>query len=98
MHDTCVENGPIMTLEETSRSLCDILTRSGFNKDASEISAMVFIISKLDKSDKNRLNYINNLISRCHVKWLGDYYISDLSYKEWTDLIHDFKVKLSRER
>lgn len=98
MHDTYVENGSIMTLEETSRSLCDILTRSGFNKEAREISAMIFMISTLDNNDKNRLTYINDLISRCHVKWLGDYYISDLSYKEWTGLIHDFKVKLSRER
>jgi len=86
-----------MTLEETSRSLCDILSRSGFNKEASEISTMIFMISTLDKSDENRLSAINDLISRCHVKWLGDYYICNLSYKEWTNLIYSFKTKLSRE-
>lgn len=51
---------------------------------------MVLMISTLEKNDKNRLSAINDLISRCHVKWLGDYYINDLSYKEWTDLIYFF--------
>lgn len=70
--------------------MCDILSRSGFNKEASEISSMVLMISTLEKNDKNRISAINDLISRCHVKWLGDYYINDLSYKEWTDLIYFF--------
>lgn len=71
-----------MTFEEISRTVCDILSRSGFKKEASEISSMVLMISTLEKNDKNRLSAINDLISRCHVKWLGDYYISDLSHKE----------------
>lgn len=87
-----------MTFEEISRTVCDILSRSGFNKDASEISSMVLMISTLEKNDKNRLSAINDLISRCHVKSLGDYYISDLSYKEWSDLIYVFKGKLSSEK
>lgn len=87
-----------MTFEEISRTVCDILSRSGFNKKASDISSMVLMISTLEKNDKNRLSAINDLISRCPVKWLGNYRISDLSYKEWTDLIYFFKDKLSSEK
>jgi hypothetical protein len=38
-----------MTFEEISRTVCDILSRSGFNKEASEISSMVLMISTLEK-------------------------------------------------
>ena len=85
-----------MNLNEYSKKICDLLIRSGYQDEANEIEFFVKIILTKDKGDEERIIAKNKLIPRCHPKWLGDYYINDVSYKEWTDLISKFKIKLQK--
>ena len=52
----------------------------------------------LDKNNPIRISAIENLISRRHPKWLDDHYINNITYKEWTDIISDFKRKLIKAK
>ncbi|VTQ52260.1 Uncharacterised protein [Campylobacter jejuni] len=63
-----------------------------------EISILIDKVLTLGKDDNERALAIEGLISRCHPKWLGDYYINNITYKEWTDIITDFKKKLIEKR
>jgi hypothetical protein len=65
--------------------------------EAQEIRTLVNVVLTLPKGDLNRNMAINDIISRCHPKWLGDYYITGIDYKEWTDLITNLKTKLKKE-
>ncbi len=87
-----------MNLEETSAKICDILISSVYVDEANEINELMINVVILDKSDPIRISAIENLISRCHPKWLGDYYINNITYKEWTDIISDFKKKLIKAK
>lgn len=86
-----------MNLIECSEKISDLLLRSSYQKEANEIKLLVNRILILDKGDSERISIIKNLISRCHPKWLGDYYIHMISYKEWTDLVTELSNKLKKE-
>lgn len=87
-----------MNLEDISEKICDILISSAYIVEANEINSLMNKVLEFDGSDPIRMSAIDNLISRCHPKWLGDYYINNVSYKEWTDLITDFKKHLSKAK
>ncbi|WP_072052714.1 hypothetical protein [Pantoea anthophila] len=87
-----------MNLEEVEKKICDILTSSSYLDEAIEINDLMLKVLTLNKNDPLRTMAIDSLISRCHPKWLGDYYVNNVSYKEWTDLISDFKNKLNKEK
>ncbi|WP_034912095.1 hypothetical protein [Erwinia sp. 9145] len=84
-----------MNLEQISEKICDMLIASSYFDEANDIRVLMMKILALNKNDPNRVNAIDSLISRCHPKWLGDYYINNVTYKEWTDLITQFKNKLN---
>lgn len=86
-----------MTIKQTSDTICDLLNQSSFKVEAQEISNLINDILTLPKGSDTRKLAINNLISRCHPRWLGDYYINDIDYKKWTNLISDFKNQLKKE-
>ncbi|WP_168404995.1 hypothetical protein [Erwinia amylovora] len=87
-----------MNLEEVSQKICSVLISSAYVDEAREIKELMIIVLTLDENDPVRMSAIESLISRCHPKWLGDYYINNISYKEWTDLITNFKKKLIKEK
>ncbi|MDX5630811.1 MULTISPECIES: hypothetical protein [unclassified Brenneria] len=86
-----------MNLKECSEKICDLLLRSSYQDEANEIGFLANKILNLDKGDSERISIIESLISRCHPKWLGDYYINGVNYKEWTDLVTAFRNKLKKE-
>lgn len=86
-----------MSIKQISVIICDLLTNSSFKVEAQEISSLINEILTLPKGNDTRKLAINNLISRCHPRWLGDYYINEIDYKKWTDLIADFKNQLKKE-
>jgi hypothetical protein len=86
-----------MNLKEYSEKICDLLIRSSYQDEANEIDLLVKEVLNFKKNDSERRSAIDSLISRCHPKWLGDYYINGVSYKEWTDLITTFRNKLKKE-
>ncbi|MEN4913458.1 hypothetical protein [Erwinia amylovora] len=87
-----------MNLEEVSQKICSVLISSAYVDEAREIKELMIKVLTLDENDPVRMSAIESLISRCHPKWLGDYYINNISYKEWTDLITNFKKKLIKEK
>jgi len=87
-----------MNLNEIAEKLCNILFSSVYNNEANEIRSLMIKVLSLEKNDPVRISAIDDLISRCHPKWLGDYYIKNITYSEWTDLIIDFKNELKRVR
>jgi len=87
-----------MNLEDISDEICSTLVSSAYFDEANEIKELIINVLKLEKNNPTRVSAIDSLISRCHPKWLGDYYINNVSYKEWTDLITKFKNKLIKER
>ncbi|MGG6175221.1 hypothetical protein ACQV2C_08845 [Pantoea allii] len=87
-----------MNLEEVGKKICDILASSAYLDEANNIKDLMIKALVLDENDPLRMIAIDSLISRGHPKWLGDYYVNNISYKEWTDLITDFKNKLNKEK
>ncbi|NTX79431.1 hypothetical protein FCL49_11025 [Serratia proteamaculans] len=85
-----------MNLKEVSEKICKALISSSYIDEASKIKTLVDKVLTLDKNDNIRTAAIEELISRCHPKWLGDYYIKNTTYKEWTDLITDLKIRLNK--
>lgn len=85
-----------MSLNEAGEKLCNILYLSAYDDEANEIRNLMIAINFLEKDDPVRISAIDDLILRCHPKWLGDYYIKNITYSEWTDLIVNFKNQLKR--
>lgn len=86
-----------MTIEEYSSTICNLLKNSSFYEEAQEIDSLTNIISCFPKGEEKRRKALQSLISRCHPKWLGDYYITGVDYIEWTRLLTNFKAKLKKE-
>lgn len=86
-----------MNLEEVGEKISDILASSSYLDEANDIKDLMIKVLTLNKNDPLRIVAIDNLISRCHPKWLGDYYVNNVTHKEWTDLITEFKNKLNKE-
>ncbi|MBC0853036.1 hypothetical protein [Pantoea stewartii] len=87
-----------MNLEEVGKKICDILASSAYLDESNDIKDLMIKVLTLDKNDPLRMMAIDSLISRCHPKWLGDYYVNNINYKQWTDLITDFKNELNKEK
>lgn len=87
-----------MNLEKIGEKIYDILASSSYLDEANDIKDLMIKVLTLNKNDPLRMVAIDSLISRCHPKWLGDYYVNNVTYKEWTDLITDFKNKLNKEK
>ena len=85
-----------MSLNEVGEKLCNILYSSAYDDEANEIRNLMIAINFLEKDDPVRISAIDDLILRCHPKWRGDYYIKNITYSEWTDLIVNFKNQLKR--
>jgi len=64
-----------MSLNEAGEKLCNILYSSAYDDEANEIRNLMIAINFLEKDDPVRISAIDDLILRCHPKWLGDYYI-----------------------
>lgn len=88
-------NEKIMNIKECGERICYLLIQSSYESEAAEIHSLVNKILTSGEDDNDRAIAIENLISRCHPKWLGDYYINGISYVEWTNLISLFKTKLN---
>lgn len=74
-----------MKIINIKNELCTLLRKSFFNEAAIQIDNL---INRIIDPDETKVNTcIDKIISRCHIKWLGDYYIKDVSYNCWINLI-----------
>ena len=85
-----------MKIKEYSEIICKYLTASSYQDEANEISRLVDVLLNEYTSENEKMKAKNDLLSRCHSRWLGDYYIKDVTYKDWTDLIMKFRSFLKK--
>ncbi|PXB00568.1 MULTISPECIES: hypothetical protein [Pectobacterium] len=85
-----------MSIKEIGNKICDYLILSSHQKEALEIDGLLKKILDENNDPIERKEAADNLSSRCHPRWLGDYYIDGVTYKEWTDLITRLKKSLNK--
>ncbi|AOR64134.1 hypothetical protein [Pectobacterium wasabiae] len=84
-----------MSLSDIGKSICDHLASASIDKEVEEIEMFLKIID--EGNDREEVNLaIDNLLSRCHIRWLGDYYIEGITYQEWNKLISKFRRSLNK--
>lgn len=71
------------TFSELITSIVADLHQGGFIKDADELQRLAnFALDQTLLAD-NRKDALKQIEMRCHVKWLGDFYLPHLSQKDW---------------
>ena len=72
-----------MTFSELITSIASDLHKGGFIKDADELQHLANLA--LDKTllADTRKDALKQIEARCHVKWLGDYYLPHFSQQDW---------------
>ena len=64
-------------------SVVSDLNQAGFPNDASELQRLAdLVLDQIVLPDK-RKDALKQIEMRCHIKWLGDLYLSHLSQKDW---------------
>ncbi|AFI89107.1 hypothetical protein EXT68_19655 [Pectobacterium parmentieri] len=84
-----------MSLSDIGKSVCDHLASASIDKEVEEIEKLLKIIDEGRGREEINLA-IDSLLSRCHPRWLGDYYIEDITYQDWTHLISKFHRSLNK--
>jgi len=71
---------------EIQRILTEIISdlrQADFINDANELHHLSTFLLKKKLATDSRKTILFEIAMRCHVKWLGDYYIPHLSQKDW---------------
>jgi len=71
------------TFSELITSTVSDLHQGGFIKDADELQHLANLALDRTLRVDTRMEVLNQIEMRCHVKWLGDLYLSHLSQKDW---------------
>jgi hypothetical protein len=71
------------TFSELITSIVSDLQQGGFIKDADELQALANLALDQTLSADIRKDAFKKIEMRCHVKWLGDFYLPHLSQKDW---------------
>ena len=83
-----------MKIVDLKNRICFLLRESSFDKEAEQIDNIINRI--IDPKEVDKKIYIDKIVSRCDIRWLGDYYIKNISYNLWLDLI--FKLKIEAKK
>ena len=59
------------------------LQQCGFTKDANELQHLANLALNQSVLADVRKDALKQIEMRCHVKWLGDFYLAHLSQKDW---------------
>jgi hypothetical protein len=68
---------------ELITSIISDLHRGGFIRDADELQCLANLALEHTLFVDNRKYALKQIEMRCHVKWLGDFYLPHLSQKDW---------------
>lgn len=71
------------TFSELIASIAADLHRGGFIKHADELQHLANLALDLTLLTDTRKDALKQIEMRCHVKWLGDFYLPHLSKKDW---------------
>ena len=72
--------------------ICSLLIDSSLHDEADAIDYAVKKIVDPKEEDKNY--FIDDIASRCNIKWLGDYYIKNIDYNSWVSLLGKLKKEV----
>lgn len=70
-------------LAERSDLVAKDLEVGGFTVEASEIRTLSSIAADDSRSAVERIDALDQICMRCHLKWLGDIYLVQQSQTEW---------------
>lgn len=85
-----------MNIQEIGNKLCGYLVLFSNQNEVLEIDGILKKILDESSDPVERKEAIDNLLSRCQPKWLGDYYVEGITYQEWTNLISRFYHSLNK--
>jgi hypothetical protein len=74
-----------MSIDNPITQVIDLLKANGHNTAALEVEALA-----RDLSNPNRAileSAVDGLVARCDVRWLGDLFIAEKNFVEWTRLL-----------
>jgi hypothetical protein len=71
------------TYSELISSIASDLQQGGFTKDADELQYLANTALDQTQLINTRKDALRQIKMRCHVKWLGDFYLPHLSQKDW---------------
>jgi hypothetical protein len=71
------------TLSELIIDIASDLHQARFDKDADELQHLADLALDQNLPKNTRKNVLRQIEMRCHVKWLGDFYLPHLSQKNW---------------
>ena len=71
------------TFSELINNIVSDLHRAGFIKDADELQHLANLALDQNLLANTRRDALGQIEMRCHVKWLGDFYLPHLSQKSW---------------
>lgn len=71
------------TFSELISSIVTDLHQGGFSKDADDLQQLADLALDRALSADTRKDALKQIEMRCHVKWLGDFYLPHLSQKDW---------------
>lgn len=70
-------------IQEIITSIVSDLNQGGFTKEADELQNLTNLAFDKSISNEARKEVLNQIQMRCHIKWLGDLYLSHLSQEDW---------------
>ncbi len=71
------------TFSDLITSIVADLRQGGFIKEADELHGLASLALDQTQSTDSRKDALKQIEMRCHVKWLGDFYLPHLSQKDW---------------
>jgi len=81
----------MMTFSDLIASVVSDLQQGGFIKDADDLQHLANLALDKNISKDMRKDALKRIEMRCHVKWLGDFYLKHLSQKEWWGKLEKLK-------
>ncbi|TRX75372.1 hypothetical protein [Pseudomonas mangiferae] len=83
------------TIAKYSDEIRQHLLHGGFDDEAGHIRQLTHEVLDEQLPAQTRRKAAVDLIDRCHVRWLGDYYIPDIDYNAWGNLLTRFAKALN---
>lgn len=81
---------PCLLLAQTMTTFSKLITsivadlrQGGYIKDADELQRLANLALDQTQPEDTLTDALKQIEMRCHVKWLGDFYLPHLSQKDW---------------
>jgi hypothetical protein len=78
-------------LAELSKQIADDLIASDFSKEGEEILHFYDMATNENLSKIERGKALEEIDMRCHIKWLGDLYLPNLTSQNWPDRLEELR-------